>query len=149
MHGITLVNGMERAEAPMAQGDSNTLLDALLDEQANLARRVRDAIHAHLPAYQIVHHEDLDAEVGWVLRSVRAGHISASDRELEQLASVGETRARQRIPVADMLRAWHIGIEVVIGYARQEGLLLDLVDHKPRRRTQTATARTKIEGAPQ
>ncbi|MGH3552517.1 MAG: hypothetical protein ACRDT5_07970 [Mycobacterium sp.] len=44
-----------------------------------------------------------------------------SDSELVELAAIGEARAQQGVPVDDMLRAWRIGVEVVIGYAREAG----------------------------
>jgi hypothetical protein len=103
------------------------LIETLLHERANLAGRVRVAIQAKLPAYRSMIAETLDREVGIqverVLWSARYGRAEISD-----LAAVGEARARQGVPVADMLRAWRIGIEVLIGYAREVGRDLDVDD---------------------
>jgi hypothetical protein len=104
----------------------DVLIDALA-QRADLAGRVRAAIQAKLPAYRSMPAERLDTEVGMqverVLGSARRGSADVSD-----LAAVGEARAQQGVPVADMLRAWRIGIEVVISYAREAGRDLGIED---------------------
>jgi hypothetical protein len=104
----------------------DVLFDALLSEEEVLGRRVREAMQAQLPAYRDLAPqalEQLDSEVRMeverVLRSARAGRAALDDRELAELAAIGERRAQQGVPVADVLRAWRIGIEVVVAYARE------------------------------
>jgi hypothetical protein len=110
----------------------DVLFDTLLGEQADLARQVREAIRAHLPAYCALPENALDGEVGieieWVLRCARAGRAAVGDRELADLSAVGQARALQGVPVADMLRAWRIGVEVVVEYARQVGQRIEIED---------------------
>src|ERR1700758_5476644 len=99
-------------------GAWDVLIETLLHERSDLAGRVRAAIQAKLPAYRAMPAETLEDEVGIqverVLWSARYGRAEISD-----LAAVGEARARQGVAVADMLRAWRIGIGVLIGYARE------------------------------
>jgi PucR C-terminal helix-turn-helix domain len=118
--------------APSADEAWDALFDTLLDEQEGLARRVREAMQAQLPTYRGLPRDKLDKEVGLeverVLRSARAGRPALDDSELAELAAVGEARARQGVPVAEMLRAWRIGIEVVVGYAREVGRRLGIED---------------------
>jgi hypothetical protein len=115
-----------------AFGDAtwDVLAGTLLGEQGELARRVCEAIEAELSAYRMIPREALDAEVGLelvqVLQSLRTARPALTDRECAELAAVGEERARQGVPVDDMLRAWRIGIEVVVGYAREVGQRLGI-----------------------
>ena len=106
-----------QARGPRLAGAWEVLLDTLLHERANLAGRVRVAIQA---AYRFMPADMLDGEVAiqveWMLSSIRDGCEDISD-----LAAVGEVRAQQGVPVAEMLRAWRIGIAVLIGYAREVG----------------------------
>src|SRR5439155_10459760 len=103
----------------------DALFDALLAEHEEISRRVREALQAQLPAYRSLPVDALDAdvriEVERVLGSARAGRSAVSDEELAELVAVGETRAQQGIPVDDMLRAWRIGVQVVVGHAREVG----------------------------
>lgn len=108
------------------------LFDTLLGRRTEVVARVCQAIAAQLPVYRGMPAAALDNEVGiqveQVLRSARAGHAAVSDSELVELAAIGETRARQGVPVDDMLRAWRIGVEAVIGYAREAAHQLDIDD---------------------
>ncbi|BBZ11073.1 PucR family transcriptional regulator [Mycobacterium branderi] len=110
----------------------DVLFDTLLGDRAVLAGRVREAIQAELSSYRAMPGETLDEEVGFqverVLRSAHAGRAAVSDSELAELAAIGEARARQGIPVDDMLRAWRIGVEVAIGYARETAQRLGIDD---------------------
>jgi hypothetical protein len=105
------------------QVDWDVLFDTLLGKRAEVVARVGEAIQAQLPSYRAMRREALNHEVGFqveqVLRSAHAGHVMVSDSGLVELAAIGETRAQQGVPVEEMLRAWRIGVEVVIGYARE------------------------------
>src|SRR3954454_21280572 len=123
---------MARLQAGDAQRTWDALFDALLAEHAEISLRVREALQAELPAYRSLPADTLDAdvriEVERVVRSARAGRSSVSERELEELAAIGETRAQQGVPVDDMLRAWRIGVQVVVGHARELGRRLGVSD---------------------
>ena len=123
---------MARVHAGDAQQTWDALFDALLAEHAEISLRVREALQAELPAYRSLPADALDAdvriEVERVVRSARAGRSSVSERELEELAAIGETRAQQGVPVDDMLRAWRIGVQVIVGYARELGRRLGVSD---------------------
>ncbi|OBF82631.1 PucR family transcriptional regulator [Mycobacterium sp. 852002-51163_SCH5372311] len=96
------------------------LVGALLDEHADVAGRVREAVAARVPAYRAIPGEALDAEVRLeVERVLRCACAALDERELVELAAIGEARARDGIFVDDMLRAWRIGVEVVVGCARE------------------------------
>jgi hypothetical protein len=122
----------ESLQQTLGNGAGEVLFDTLLDEQAALAGRVREAIQAQLPAYCPMPQDPLDGEVEieieWVLRRARGGRTVVDDHELADLSAVGEARALQGIPVADMLRAWRIGVEVVVDYAREVGHRLGIGD---------------------
>lgn len=103
----------------------DVLFDTLLGDRTVLAGRVREAIQAQLSSYRTMPRETLDEEIGFqverVLRSAHGGCAAVSDSELVELTAIGETRAQQGVPVDDMLRAWRIGVEVAIGFAREAG----------------------------
>ena len=65
---------------------------------------------------------DLDA----VLTAARAGYEGVTDEQLAALTPVGEARARQGIPIADVLLARRIGVQVVIDRATEIGPQLDI-----------------------
>jgi hypothetical protein len=67
-------------------------------------------------------------ELDRVLESSRRGRVAAGERELSELAAVGEARAAQGVPVDDMLRAWRIGIQAVVARARELGAELAISD---------------------
>jgi hypothetical protein len=124
----------ETFKALRASGDApwDVLVGALLGENRELARRVREAIEAKLSAYRPIPREALDIEVGLqlgqVLRFAGGGQIGLNDQERTELAAVGEERARQGVPVGDMLRAWRISVEVVVDHAREMGQRLGVDD---------------------
>jgi hypothetical protein len=108
------------------------LLETLLGEQRELAERVCEGIQIRLPAYRSIPCAALDLEVRLeverVLRSARIGRAASNSQDDPELAAIGEARARQGVPVDDMLRAWRIGVEVIVGYAREVGRRLKIDD---------------------
>jgi sugar diacid utilization regulator len=103
----------------------DALVDALLDARQRIAIGIRERLQRELPDYANLPVEVLDvgirAEVERVLCSARTGQEAAGETELAELAEVGELRARQGVPVETMLRAWRIGIQVVIAHSRELG----------------------------
>lgn len=123
-------------DVPKAPGAGNaaldTLFDTLLAEQASIARRACNVEQARISTYAILPSEVLEnairLDLDRVLRCARAGGEAMDETELAELAVIGEARARDGIPLADMLRAWRIGIEVVFSYAREVARRLAIDD---------------------
>lgn len=108
------------------------LLDTLLGEREDLAGRIRAAILNRIPAYLAIPREVLDVEVWFeverILRFACAECPTLSEREHAQLAELGAARAREGVPVDDMLRASRIGVELAIGAVRDAGERLGIDD---------------------
>jgi hypothetical protein len=64
-------------------------------------------------------HRDLLAEISSVAQAVLAGQRTPGATELANRAEVGERRARQGIPLHDMLRAWMIGLQEAIAWGQE------------------------------
>lgn len=113
------------ARSSTRPGQMTALVDALLRDCDIIVTAIDDRLQRELPAYTDLPAEVLElgirAEVERVLRSARAGQAAASEAELAELAEIGELRARQGVPVETMLRAWRIGIQVVIAHSREAG----------------------------
>jgi hypothetical protein len=111
---------------------SEALFKSLLGEQAELEERIHEAIQTQLPAYRNLPRDKLDAEIGLqigcVLQRGRSGGAELNESESRELADVGETRALQGVPVADILRAWHIATGIAVRYAREVGRHLGVDD---------------------
>jgi len=105
-------------------------LDALIADLELLTQRVRDSIRPQIPAYRRVGDRELEwgfrLDLGAVLTAARAGYEGVTDEQLAALTPVGEARARQGIPIADVLLAWRIGVQVVIDRATEMGPQLDI-----------------------
>jgi hypothetical protein len=122
----------ERRSEPPHSADWNALFDALAREQVSLGGAIGARMIAELPAYAALSAQELAAgvqvELSRVIESSRRGRVAAGERELSELVAVGEARAAQGVPVDDMLRAWRIGIQVVIARARELGAELGISD---------------------
>lgn len=105
--------------------DWHALFDALARDHEQLAATVSIEMRSQLPAYQAIPLErltpDVLIELDRVLQSARAGRAAVSDRELADLAAIGEARAQQGVPVDEMLRGWRIGVQAVVAHARELG----------------------------
>src|ERR1700683_4500956 len=119
-----MVAGERRPESPPT-ADWNALFDALTREQVSLGETISARMIAELRAYATLSEQELAAGVlvglDRVLEWSPRGRVAAGRRELSELACVGEARAAQGVPVDDMLRAWRIGIQVVVARARELG----------------------------
>ena len=107
-------------------------IDALVADHELLTERIRESIRAGLPAYRTVSDKELDWGV-WIdihgtLTAARAGQEEVTDEQLAALAPVGEARARQGIPIADVLLAWRLGVQVAIDRATEIGPEHDITD---------------------
>jgi hypothetical protein len=116
---------MSVSEDPDARSRWDALLDGLLLERAVLLEDVGERIRAEVPVYRTVPAEQLQAgfavELERILVSARGHRQAVSDRELADLAAVGEARASQGVAADDMLLAWRLGVQVVLEHARRVG----------------------------
>jgi hypothetical protein len=117
-------------EDSSSQDHWESFLDALIADRELLTQRVRDSIRPRLAAYRRVGDRELEwgfrLDLDAVLTSARAGYEAVTDEQLAALTPVGEARARQGIPIADVLLAWRIGVQVVIDRATEMGPELDI-----------------------
>jgi hypothetical protein len=113
-----------------SQARWEAFLDALIADRELLTKRVRESIRAQRPAYRLVGDRELDwgfrIDLDGTLISARAGHEAVTDEHLAGLIPVGETRARQGIPIQEVLLAWRIGVQVVIDRATEIGPQLEI-----------------------
>jgi len=56
-----------------------------------------------------------------MLSAARAGREDVSEANVAELAEIGETRAREGVPVEVVLWAWRVGIQLLIDRAREVG----------------------------
>ena len=99
------------------------LLRELLDARQEIAFRVIDRVRGEMPSFDAVpreEHLESIASAIEILISTRLGGAevppSAAPTALREM---GERRARQGVPVDDLLRSWRIGIEEATAYARE------------------------------
>jgi hypothetical protein len=106
-----------------SQARWEAFIDALVADRELLTERIRANIRAGLPAYRTVSDRELDwgfrIDLDGTLRAARAGHEGVTDEQLAALTPVGEARAQEGIPIADVLLAWRIGVQVVIDRATE------------------------------
>lgn len=81
-----------------------------------LDRLIADTLQ-ELSGYSELDHDVMragfDAQLGMILARARSPRAPTGD-ELAQLAQIGESRAHQGVPIESMLRAWRLGIQIVI-----------------------------------
>ncbi|GKT30425.1 hypothetical protein ADUPG1_001510, partial [Aduncisulcus paluster] len=100
---------------------ADEVVSLLLSDQVALAQRVRTAVQAEIPVYREMASETLDLEISRELEPVLRcdGDTRAlTVDEQATLSALGEARARQGVPVGDLLRAWRLGIETLVAHAR-------------------------------
>ena len=107
-----------------------SLLDTLMADRDLLTKRIREGIREQLPGYRLVSDRELDwgfrIDLDSTLISARGGHEAVTDEHLAGLTPVGEARARQGIPLQDVLLAWRVGVQVVLDRATEIGPGLDI-----------------------
>lgn len=127
MIGAALVGwlrgGMERTTESPTGWDA--FFGALLDDADLVSSRIRGRLQAEFAGYRTMPVEALERGLRWQvvrrLSAARAGRDEVSDAEVAQLAEIGETRARQGVPVEVVLWGWRVGIELLIDRARELG----------------------------
>jgi hypothetical protein len=102
---------------------SPPLAAALSSGVPSIAERVCKRMHSEIPSYRAIPRaelqRDLSAEVSSVAQAVLDGQRAPSAADLATRAEVGERRARQGIPLHDMLRAWMIGLQEAIAWGQE------------------------------
>jgi hypothetical protein len=115
-----------------SQARWKAFVDALVADRELLIERIRKSIRASLPSYRRVSDGELDwgfrIDLDGTLTTARAGHEAVTDEKLAALAPVGAARARQGVPIADVLMAWRFGVQVVIDRAEEIGPPLNISD---------------------
>jgi hypothetical protein len=109
------------------------LLQELLDGRGVIAERAVQRIRSEMPAsFAGV---PIDEQRGGIEASVQlivGMRLADTDPDLgrsaQMLREIGERRARQGVPVDDLLRAWRVGIEEATTYARE---LAEATDAEP------------------
>ncbi|MCS4257872.1 hypothetical protein M2405_006199 [Rhodococcus erythropolis] len=103
----------------------NVLTNLLIGEHDELVERVRAALRVEDSENRALRtealHNEMARDVVRILSAVRGGRASLRGDDVADLAGAGEAWASEGVPVDEMLRAWQIGVEVVIGYVRHLG----------------------------
>ncbi|MFN8149619.1 MAG: helix-turn-helix domain-containing protein [Solirubrobacterales bacterium] len=101
------------------------LLRAILAERREIAERVTARIRNEMPSFAAV---PLEEHVAWIeaaIAMIMNARLDDPDPTVGSSAAllreIGERRARQGIPVEDLLRSWRFSIEEVTGRVRALG----------------------------
>ena len=99
------------------------LLDALLEGKEEISDRHVRRARAEIPNFAGVpideHRRDSTGAVVLMVGMRRAGIDSLPDAARDGLLDLGERRARQGVPLEDMLRSWRMGVEEAMAYATE------------------------------
>jgi hypothetical protein len=111
------------------------LIDDLLAERERVSLEVVDRLQAAMECYRALSVDQLlpvvRGNVEAILQIVRRRDRKLSDDELAWFAEVGEARSDMGLPIADVLRGWRLGIEVVsedvVHVGRKRGVADDIL----------------------
>jgi hypothetical protein len=111
----------------------DALLEELLEDRGELAARVVARIREEMPAsFAGVPLDEqragIEAAIDMIVGARRGGERPDAAASARMLRMIGERRARQGVPVDDLLRAWRIGIEEATTYGRE---LAERTDAEP------------------
>ena len=99
------------------------LLHELLAARHEIAVRVIDRVRGEMPSFAAVppeeHLESIEAALEIIIAARLEGPEASVSEPAEALRKMGERRARQGVPVDDLLRSWRIGIKEATAYARE------------------------------
>ncbi len=102
-----------------------SLLDALLEGKEEIADRHVTRSRKEMPSFAGVpideHRRDSTGAVILLVAMRRAGLDSLPVEARDALLDLGDRRAKQGVPLEDMLRSWRMGIEETMGYATEIG----------------------------
>jgi len=113
----------------------DALLNELLDERDELATRVVERIRGEMPkSFAGVPYEEHRDGVAAALELVIRVRLENPEASVgvggggQALRELGERRARQGVPMDDLLRSWRMGVDEVTSYARE---LAEQTDARP------------------
>ena len=99
------------------------LLQELLDDRPVIAERVVERVRAEMPSFAGVPRDEQRAGIETAIEVIVRARMDDPGADFENgaglLRDIGERRARQGVPVEDLLRAWRMGIEEVTAHARE------------------------------
>ncbi len=99
------------------------LLQALLDDRALIAERVVVRVREEMPAFAGVPLDEqqagIETAIEMIIRARMEDPGGSFGDGARLLRDIGERRARQGVPVDDLLRAWRMGIEETTAHARE------------------------------
>src|SRR5688572_26433185 len=97
------------------------LLQELLDDRPVIAERVVERVRAEMPSFAAVPRDEQRAGIETAIEVIVRARMDDPGAAFEDgaglLRDIGERRARQGVPVDDLLRAWRMGIEEVTAHA--------------------------------
>lgn len=100
-----------------------SVLQNLLDARVMLAKRVVTRVRSEMPSFEAVpieeHRESVATALEILVRARMENPQASFEESSEELQRMGERRARQGVPVEDLLRSWRIGIEEATAHARE------------------------------
>lgn len=100
-----------------------TLLQELLESKDEIADRVVTRVRGEMPNFEGVPLEEHTAGIAAAVELIVSARIKDPQPSFgggaQFLRQLGERRARQGIPVDDLLRSWRLGIEEATTYARE------------------------------
>jgi len=101
------------------------VIESLFGELDAVAERVHAALRVqysgdHTARFDLLH-SDMATSIVRLLSAARGGGVDLNRDDLADLAIAGETWARHGIPVDEMMRAWHTGVEAVVDGVRDAG----------------------------
>jgi hypothetical protein len=123
-----------------ATADSSARLDALVGAlraaAPELAGLIRARLQAEFEGYRAMPPDTLEHSVRWqverMIGAAGAGRNAVTEADVAVLAEIGETRAREGVPVDVVLWAWRVGIQALIDRARALGgdpvVVLEFID---------------------
>src|ERR1041385_3501042 len=93
------------------------LIDAVVAERERLAAEIVDRLRAEMECYATLAADDLipvtRRNLELVFRIVRDRRQELTAKEREWFGEAGAVRSGQGLPVADVLRGWRLGTDVI------------------------------------
>jgi len=128
---------VEGPSHPTEDETRTRLLGSVFEDLEPLSQRIVASMQQEMPAYAALSEEELLPGVVTNLRlmlpAMRSGRPFSED-ELASFTAQGDLRARQGVPIEELLRGWRLGtralVDEMLHWARQtgvdEGMVLDL-----------------------
>ena len=99
------------------------LLQELLDAREELGERIVDRVRREMPSFEGVpyeeHRDGIVAALELIVRARMEDPEPSFGGGANLLRQIGERRARQGVPVDDLMRSWRLGVEEATAYGRE------------------------------